>query len=147
MSLFQAHPQLAGNPAPTPNGGGDNQPFAKSDTWANIIVEIPMKDEDGKDVVESISLPMGVALQHLKPKTVFNSKNKAVVDRLQAQNAILDYFQKSSEALQPGERKILPEFKVEIYKKAGEIDEAGTPDTNPMLAALGEVFNPVKKAS
>lgn len=74
----------------------------KSEFWLNVGYEVQTKNEEGHDETVFISLPMGIALDSMKPVKT-NSSNKRFTKIQQARNSLADQIMEFCKTLQPGE--------------------------------------------
>ena len=78
----------------------DEQP--KSEFWLNVGYSVDTKNEEGHDETVFISLPMGIALDSMKPVKT-NSSNKRFTKIQQARNSLAEQIMEFCKTLQPGE--------------------------------------------
>lgn len=101
-----------------------------SDFWLNIGITIP--GPDGQPLF--VSLPVGLALDDMKPQTIKGS-NQEWINLAQTKNMLLEALQKHAASMEPGERQAVEALQVEIYRR-NEPQQHGTTDANPLMASL-----------
>ena len=74
----------------------------KSEFWLNVGYSVETKNEEGHDETIFISLPMGIALDSMKPVKT-NSSNRRFTKIQQARNSLADQIMEFCKTLQPGE--------------------------------------------
>ena len=104
--------------------------------WVNVGITLKGAGENGADLF--VSLPMGIALDDIKPVNV-RGNNVNYVQLQQAKNALLNATQTAAAKLAPGERMPLPEFSVEIARVSAP-DQVGDTQSNPLLGALANAL-------
>ena len=117
----------AQNAAPTPSTERKS-----SKVWLNVGVTIPGASEDGSDLF--VSLPVGLPLDDMKP-IVIRGSNQNSINLKQVKNMLLDELQKLGASMSPGQRRLVPQLEVEIYRVA-QPDQVGTAENNPLIAGL-----------
>lgn len=132
MSVASIRDQLASQAGNRSNTAGAKPERKTSDLWLNIGITIPGAGEDGGDLF--VSLPTGIPLDDMKDQAV-RGTNKQWIQLAQTKNALLAILRKQGTELEPGERVAVPEFSVELARRA-EPDATGDAKTNPMVAAL-----------
>jgi hypothetical protein len=105
---------------------------APSLIWLNVGVVLPGQGQDGEDLF--LSLPVGLPIDDMKPVKVTGTNSNSIQMK-QGKNLLLDEVQKAGANLKPGERLMLPQLSVELYR-IGQPEQSGTPDNNPLIAAL-----------
>lgn len=103
-----------------------------SQVWLNVGVTIPGAGEDGADLF--VSLPVGLPLDDMKP-VVIRGTNQNSINLKQVKNMLLDELQKLGASLSPGQRRLVPQLDVEIYRVA-QPEQVGTAESNPLIAGL-----------
>ena len=131
--LNEVRTQVANDNAAAANASGNAKPARESSKiWLNVGITLAGAGEDGEDLF--VSLPVGIPLDDMKPQQIRGSK-ESWVQLAQTKNALLEAVQKAGSQLEAGERQILSELSVEVYRKAEPAQE-GTVETNPLLGAL-----------
>ena len=74
----------------------------KSEFWLNVGYEVTTNNEEGHEETVFISLPMGIALDSMKPVKT-SSSNKRFTKIQQARNSLADQIMEFCKTLQPGE--------------------------------------------
>lgn len=103
-----------------------------SQVWLNVGVTIPGAGEDGADLF--VSLPVGLPLDDMKP-VVIRGMNQNSINLKQVKNLLLDELQKLGASMSPGQRRLVPQLDVEIYRVA-QPEQVGTAENNPLIAGL-----------
>ena len=103
-----------------------------SQVWLNVGVTIPDAGEDGADLF--VSLPVGLPLDDMKP-VVIRGTNQNSINLKQVKNMLLDELQKLGASMAPGQRRLVPQLDVEIYRVA-QPEQVGTAESNPLIAGL-----------
>ena len=103
-----------------------------SQVWLNVGVTIPGAGEDGADLF--VSLPVGLPLDDMKP-VVIRGTNQNSINLKQVKNMLLDELQKLGASMAPGQRRLVPQLDVEIYRVA-QPEQVGTAESNPLIAGL-----------
>lgn len=125
------------SPAPKTTEEAGKKPA--SQLWANIVSRVEgagEPDADGNPTDMFISLPVGIALDDMKPILVKGTNGKWVHIQ-QAKNAFLENLQKKLAGFAPGERKIEPGLYVELYRiNTAPAQVAETDGSNPFIAGI-----------
>ena len=123
----QATKSAAAQAAPT-----TTEQRKSSQVWLNVGVTIPGAGEDGADLF--VSLPVGLPLDDMKP-VVIRGTNQNSINLKQVKNMLLDELQKLGASMAPGQRRLVPQLDVEIYRVA-QPEQVGTAENNPLIAGL-----------
>lgn len=91
-----------------------NQDRPRNVNWLNIGIRIPVKDEQGNDMI--VTLPMGVAIDSMKVTNVNGESTTNGAIALRCRNALITKLQEMFADMEEGTRKIIPELIVEAYK-------------------------------
>lgn len=91
-----------------------NQDRPRNVNWLNIGIRIPVKDEQGNDMI--VTLPMGVAIDSMKVTNVNGESITNGAIALRCRNALITKLQEMFADMEEGTRKIIPELIVEAYK-------------------------------
>ena len=91
-----------------------NQDRPRNVNWLNIGIRIPVKDEQGNDMI--VTLPMGVAIDSMKVTNVNGESITNGATALRCRNALITKLQEMFADMEEGTRKIIPELIVEAYK-------------------------------
>lgn len=103
-----------------------------SDFWLNVGINIPNPDGSGGTIF--VSLPVGLALDDMKPQAI-KGANADWIALAQTKNALLETLQKHAAGMAPGERQTIDVLGVEIYRR-NEPAQHGTTEANPLMASL-----------
>ena len=91
-----------------------NQDRPRNINWLNIGVRIPVKDDQGNEMI--VTLPMGVAIDSMKVTTINGESTTNGALALRCRNALIETLQDMFANMEEGTRKIIPELVVEAYK-------------------------------
>lgn len=91
-----------------------NQDRPRNVNWLNIGVQIPVKDDQGNDMI--VTLPLGVAIDSMKVTNVNGESITNGAVALRARNALIKHLQQMFADMPEGTRKVIPELVVEAYK-------------------------------
>lgn len=108
----------------------------KSEYWLNVGYEVHGKNDEGEDETVFISLPMGIALDSMKPVKT-NSSNKRFTKIQQARNSLADQIMEFCKTLQPGETGNL-NLKIQV-RRISEEQSATASDDNEFACKLSLV--------
>ncbi len=111
-----------------------------SDFWLNIGVEIPTVDAEGKPSKMFVSLPVGIALDDMKPQAIKGS-NQDWINLAQTKNTLLETLQKYAASMAPGQRDQIPALTVELYRRNDAPASVSTAASNPLVASLMSTLN------
>jgi hypothetical protein len=113
-----------------------------SNFWLNAGVWIEGKANDDGSAGDPlfVSLPMGIALDDMKPTAVKGS-NQDWINLAQTKNEVLEFLQKHAASMAPGDRQFLSDpvigqFGLEIYRRNEPQQQAATDSSNPLVASL-----------
>lgn len=111
---------------PTTQPAGSARPQAQ--VWMNVGYNAKATNADGHEEERFISLPLGIALDTMEPRTIPNGNNRDYANMIAAQNHLLETLQKASEGLEPGEVKNV-QLEIQIRKVSGpqEVDNTSNP--------------------
>lgn len=91
-----------------------NQDRPRNVNWLNIGIRIPVKDDQGNDMI--VTLPMGVAIDSMKVTNVNGESTTNGAVALRCRNALIEKLQDMFADMPEGTRKVIPELVVEAYK-------------------------------
>lgn len=122
-----------------------NQDRPRNVNWLNIGVQIPVKDDQGNDMI--ITLPLGVAIDSMKVTSVNGESTTNGALALRARNALIEKLQQMFAEMPEGTRKVIPELIVEAYK-APSVKRAAQADIDAknMIESIFSKSQPVTKA-
>lgn len=103
-----------------------------SELWLNVGFTLKGAGEDGADLF--VSIPRGIPLDDLKIQDA-KGNNVQYIQLVQAKNHLLTAIQKVGASLKPGERQMLTELEVDIYR-AAKPESTGNADENPLIAQM-----------
>ena len=108
----------------------------KSEFWLNVGYSVDTKNEEGHNETVFISLPMGIALDSMKPvKTT--SSNKRFQHIQQARNSLAEQIMEFCKTLQPGETGNL-NLQIQVRRVSEEAAATST-DGNEFVRKLSLV--------
>ena len=92
--------------------------------------------ETGEDVF--ISLPMGIAVDQMKPKNVPNS-DSSYRQMVEAKNALLEEIQKFMSGFEPGQEETISTLEIQLRRVDEANSETSTAENNPHLSNLSRL--------
>jgi hypothetical protein len=118
----------------TRSNNNNAQEREKTQSWLNI--GFTSTDSNGDDVF--ISLPLGLAIDTMKPANVPN-KDSDYRDMTIAKNELLDQLQKMIAGMEPGQTEIIETLQIQVRRVDEAAQEEGPSDRNPHLSNLSRL--------
>jgi hypothetical protein len=118
----------------TRSNNNNGQEREKTQSWLNI--GFTSTDSNGDDVF--ISLPLGLAIDTMKPSNVPN-KDSDYRDMTIAKNELLDQLQKLIAGMEPGQTEIIETLQIQVRRVDEAAQEEGPSDRNPHLSNLSRL--------
>lgn len=91
-----------------------NQDRPRNVNWLNIGIRVPVKDDQGNDMI--VTLPMGVAIDSMKVTPVNGDSTTNGALALRCRNALIKTLQDKFAEMPEGTRVVIKELVVEAYK-------------------------------
>lgn len=91
-----------------------NQDRPRNVNWLNIGIRVPVKDDQGNDMI--VTLPMGVAIDSMKVTPINGDSTTNGALALRCRNALIKTLQDKFAEMPEGTRVVIKELVVEAYK-------------------------------
>ena len=99
--------------------------------WLNVGLEVPLSD----GTTAMVTLPMGIAIDNMKVSYPTGGDSRGAQIRM-VQAAVVESLQEMFANMAEGERRDIPELKVQAYKAPANPDQSGKYNAKQAVASV-----------
>ena len=139
-SLLQNVAQKSGLQFNT-NTNSQSQERPRNLHWLNVGLEVPLSD----GTTAMVTLPMGIAIDNMKVSYPTGGDSRGAQIRM-VQAAVVESLQEMFANMAEGERRDIPELKVQAYKAPSNPDQSGKYNAKQAVASVLHSVNSTSTA-